>query len=162
MERTVFIRDDWYHVNVENGDIVHVIAKTNIINNTNGMLIVNPDFLVSSTTIADSFGCKRRAVLQDRVKATGDISKPLIYGSILHELFQKALISNDFSDEFLLGSIDELLSQHIQQLYILKEEVSVTKDYLTSKFELLKQWAKLFISVQPKVSRSNASMFTAH
>lgn len=129
-----------------------MIGKTNVIDNASGMLIVNPDFLVSSTTVADSFGCTRRAVLQDRVKATGDISKPLVYGSILHELFQKALASNNFSTEFLRDSIDALLVQHIEQLYILKEEISAAKEYLRSKVELMQHWADLFISVKPKVS----------
>ena len=154
MERTIYLREDWYYVNAETGDIVHVIGKGNVIDNASGMLIVNPDFLVSSTTVADSFGCTRRAVLQDRVKATGDISKPLVYGSILHELFQKALAANDFTDKFLRESIDALLVRHIEQLYILKEEVQIAKEYLRSKVELIQHWANLFISVKPKVGDS--------
>lgn len=152
MERTIYLHEDWYYVNAEAGDIVHVIGQGNIIDNASGMLIVNPDFLVSSTTVADSFCCTRRAVLQDRVKATGDISKPLVYGSILHELFQKALAANDFTHKFLRESIDVLLVQHIEQLYILKEEVPVAKEYLRSRIEMIQYWANLFISVKPKVS----------
>lgn len=149
----MYIREDWYDVIAEKADIVHVIGKPgqSIIDNTSGMLIVNPDFLVSSTTVADSFGCVRRAVLQDRVKATGDISRPLVYGSILHELFQKALASNDFSDKFFHEAIDSLIVQHIEQLYTLREEVPVARDYLKSKVGLIQHWARLFISATPKV-----------
>lgn len=153
--RVIYLRDEWYNVNVENGDVIHVIGKTNIIDRKSGMVIVNPDILISSTTVADSFGCKRRAVLQDRVKATSVISRPLVFGSILHELFQKALVSNDFSDKFLCHAIDLLLLQHIQSLYMLKEEVPVAKDYLKSKVALIQRWAKLFISAIPKVTSGN-------
>lgn len=153
--RAIYLRDEWYNVNAEPGDVVHVIGKTNTIDRASGMIIVNPDILISSTTVADYFGCKRRAVLQDRVKATAVISRPLLYGSILHELFQKALVSNNFSDKFLCDTIDLLLLQHIQSLYMLKEEVPVAKDYLKSKVELIQRWAKLFISAIPKVIYSN-------
>lgn len=154
-ERAIYLRDEWYYVKVENGDVIHVIGKTNTINNASGMIIVNPDILISSTTVADSFGCKRRAVLQDRVKATSVINRPLVYGSILHELLQKALVSNDFSDKFLCDTIDRLLLQHIQSLYMLKEEIPVAKDYLKSKIVLIQHWAKLFISAIPKVTSGN-------
>ena len=152
----VYLRDDWYYVKAEDGDVVHVIGKFDrsncIIDNTNNMLIVNPDFLVSSTTVADSFSCSRRAVLQDRVKAASDISKPLVYGSILHELFQSALAVDDFTNDFFSKSIERLLMQNIEQLYVLKEEIPVAKEYLKSKVGLIQHWANMFVTAKPKVS----------
>lgn len=134
---------------------MHVIGKFDkqrkcIIDNANNMLVIHPDFLVSSTTVADSFGCTRRAVLQDRVKASADISKPLVYGSILHELFQSALAVNDFSTRFFQVAIEKVLVENIEQLFILKEDIPVARDYLKSKVILIQEWANVFVSAVPK------------
>ncbi|CAZ80284.1 unnamed protein product [Tuber melanosporum] len=116
------------------------------------MIILHPDFLVSSTVVADSFSCVRKAVFQDRVKATGDISKPMVYGNILHSLFQIALEANDFSTVFLRKSIDSLVVRYVESLYMLKEPLSVAAEYLCSKIHLIQDWASLFVSKKPKAN----------
>ncbi|KAG0639794.1 DNA replication factor Dna2-domain-containing protein [Tuber brumale] len=116
------------------------------------MIILHPDFLVSSTVVADSFSCVRKAVFQDRVKATGDISKPMVYGNILHSLFQIPLEANDFSTAFLRKSIDSLVVQYVESLYMLKEPLPVATEYLCSKIHLIQDWANLFVSKKPKAN----------
>ena len=123
------------------------------------MVILHPDFLVSSTVVADSFACVRKAVFQDRVKATGDISKPMVYGNILHSLFQIALEANDFSTAFLRRSIDSLVIQYVESLYVLKEQLYVATEYLLSKIHFIQEWAKLFVRKTPKVVHLHISSF---
>lgn len=113
-------------------------------------VVLHPDFLISATTVADTISCLRKSVLQERVKATSDISKPLVYGNILHALFQSALEAHDFSIATLEAFTKKILMDYIQDLFILREEVPVATEYVRSKFGLLQDWAGRFIGAKPK------------
>ncbi|RYO80588.1 hypothetical protein DL766_002212 [Monosporascus sp. MC13-8B] len=114
------------------------------------ILILHPDQLISATVIADSFTCIRRAVLQDRVKATSDKSVPLVYGTLLHEIFQEALTSNKWSLDFLDSVIRSVTTKHVEDLYTIRVSVADAREYLRSKMTELRQWAATFISNYPK------------
>ena len=115
------------------------------------MLILHPDHLISSTVVADSFGCTRRAVLQDRVKATSGSSAPLVYGTILHEIFQAAMLANQWDTEWLHELIENVATKHLEELYTIKLQIPQAVEYLQSKMNELQAWAELFVSSQPKV-----------
>lgn len=114
---------------------------------------MHPDQLVSATVVADSFGCTRRAVLQDRVKATSEASPPLVYGTMLHEIFQEALLANRFDLGYLSELIDKNIEKHIEDLYTIKMGIADAKEHLQSKMTELSYWAKSFVSSQPQVNR---------
>ena len=141
---------------------VHVIGtfvgNRCIVYNNHNMLILHPDHLVSSTVVADSFSCTRRAVLQDRVKATGDAAPPMVYGTILHEIFQTSLVNNRWDTEYLSEVIEDIATKHIEDLYTIKIQVQDATEYLLSKMVELQSWAELFVSSQPKVCRSVKSL----
>lgn len=163
VENTIVLRESWYDTMVTEGDHLHLIGSFDsagqcIVDNARNMIILHPDFLVSCTVVADSFSCTRKAVMQDRVKAAGDITKPMIYGNILHALFQSALEANDFSTAFLSAGIDKLVIGHLESLYILHEQAPVATEYLQSKLGLLQDWAKTFLAVKPKVRDSFSNM----
>ncbi|EHK49853.1 hypothetical protein TRIATDRAFT_234113 [Trichoderma atroviride IMI 206040] len=111
---------------------------------------VSPEKLVSATVVADSFGCTRRAVLQDRVKATSEASPPLVYGTMLHEIFQEALLANRFDLGYLSELIDKNIEKHIEDLYTIKMGIAAAKEHLQSKMTELSYWAKSFVSSQPQ------------
>jgi DNA replication ATP-dependent helicase Dna2 len=152
---TAHLRDDWITTRVDKGDTVNVVGKftdeTCIIDHNSGFLILHPDNLVSSTHVADSFKCIRRAVLQDQIKVTGETSKPLVYGSIIHELFQQAISVMDFSTAHLESIIDALVLQHIEQLYSINIEPTQATTELREKIHLLQSWAELFVAPEPSV-----------
>ncbi len=142
---------------VSKGDYIHIIGRFStsdpcIIDDARNLIILNPDFLISSTVVADAITCVRKAVLQDRVKATGELSRPMVYGNILHALFQSALEANDFSTEYMHKIIDSLVIDNIENLYALREQVPVAIEHLRSKVSFFQSWAKLYVSVRPQVS----------
>ena len=108
---SIRLRDDWCDTPVREGAYVHVIGSFElgccIIDNAHNILILHPDQLISSTVVADSFSCTRRAVLQDRIKASSEPTSPLVYGSMLHEIFQEALMKRNWSHGFLSEIIDK-------------------------------------------------------
>jgi DNA replication ATP-dependent helicase Dna2 len=152
---TLHLRDDWITSPVEVDDTINVISvflsRTCVVDNPTGFLILHPDFLTSSTHVADSFKCLRRAVLQDQIKATGETSRPLVYGSIVHELFQKAISIMDFSTPHLESIIDSLVIRHIEQLYSINITPAEATADLREKIYLLQSWAEVFVSPRPSV-----------
>lgn len=113
------------------------------------MLILHPDHLISATVVADSYGCLRRAVLQDRIKATSRANAPMLYGTLLHELFQEALKANIWDTEFLLTTIDALLPSKFETILEINSTCDEVKEHMTSKLPELQAWARIFVRATP-------------
>ncbi|KAJ6437778.1 DNA replication helicase Dna2 [Purpureocillium lavendulum] len=153
--KTVHLRGSWFDTPAHAESYVHVIGEFSlkgqcIVDDAQNLLILHPDQLVSATVVADSFGCMRRAVLQDRVKATSEATPPLVYGTILHEIFQEALLANQWDMPFLAKLIDRITEKHVEDLYKIKVGIPSAREYLQSKMTELSYWAKAFVSSQPQ------------
>ncbi|KHO11767.1 hypothetical protein MAA_10711 [Metarhizium robertsii ARSEF 23] len=153
--RTVHLRGAWFETPAHTNSYVHVIGSFSargqcIIDDAQNLLILHPDQLISSTVVADSFGCMRRAVLQDRVKATSEASPPLVYGTMLHEIFQEALMANQWDLPFLGCIIDKITENHVEDLYTIKVGLPSAKEHLLSKMTELSYWAKAFVAPKPQ------------
>lgn len=157
--KMVHLRGIWIEAPVTPKAFVHVIGLFDssgkcVIDDDHNILILHPDHLISSTVVADSFGCIRRAVLQDRVKATSDSSAPLVYGTILHEIFQASMVENRWDSEWMSELIEKVIHAHLEDLYTIKVQIPQAVEYLRSKIGELQSWAELFVSSQPNVSLS--------
>jgi DNA replication ATP-dependent helicase Dna2 len=109
------------------------------------MIILHPDHLISSTVVGDSFTCMRRAVLQDRVKATNAVSQPQVYGHILHEIFGYALKLNKWDQQTFREIIDKVLPSYIESLYEIGVRIPDATEYLLGKQSELMGWASVFV-----------------
>jgi len=153
--RTVHLRGDWYDTEAHANAHVHVIGNFDsfgrcVIDNDQNMIILHPDQLISATTLADSFMCMRRAVLQDRVKATSEASAAMVYGTILHEVFQEALMANNWEPGFLGKVVTQTLEKHLEDLYVIKVSMDDARAHVLSKTAEIRAWAKTFVSSQPR------------
>ena len=156
--KTIHLRADWFDTPATQGAFVHVIGAFEasgrcIIDNSQNILILHPDQLMSATVIADSFTCMRRAVLQDRVKATSEKTPPLVYGTLIHEIFQAALMANQWDDAFLYSLIQKVTELHLEDLYTIRVAVPDAQEHIRSKMPELKSWAAAFVTGLPKVCR---------
>lgn len=115
------------------------------------MIVLHPDHLISATVVADSFGCLRRAVLQDRIKATSKANSAMLYGTLLHELFQEALEKNAWDSEFLLATIDSLLPSKFETILEIGSSCEEVKAHLASRLPEMQSWAEIFIRAEPSV-----------
>ncbi|KUI53133.1 DNA replication ATP-dependent helicase/nuclease dna2 [Cytospora mali] len=153
--KTVHLRGDWVDTPAHPKSYVHIIGDFEvngrcIVDNTKNILILHPDQLISATVVADSFSCMRRAVLQDRVKASSEASAPLVYGTLLHEVFQEALMANKWDPTFLDAVIEKAMKKHIEDLYTIKVSFTDAREHLSSKMPELRGWADKFISSYPR------------
>jgi DNA replication ATP-dependent helicase Dna2 len=155
--KAITLRQSWYDTPCTKDSFVHVIgefSKTGqcIIDDHQNMLILHPDHLISATVVADSFGCLRRAVLQDRIKATSRANAPMLYGTLLHELFQEAMKANRWDDKFLMETIDMLLPGKFETILEINATCEQVKEHLRSKLPELQSWAEIFVRANPRVS----------
>lgn len=154
--KAICLRQSWIDTPVTAGSYVHVVGQPKsagqyIIDDLEGLLILHPDYLLSATVVADSFSCTRRAVLQDRVKTTGDTNQAQIYGSILHEVFQEAMKANRWDTEWLISTIETIAARYIEKFFEINVGVRTAANHLKSKITELQTWAELFVTAKPKV-----------
>ncbi|KAI9674760.1 MAG: Tripartite DNA replication factor [Caeruleum heppii] len=159
MGKAIILRQSWFDSPCTTGAYVHLIGSYTpggqcIVDDAQHMLILHPDHLISSTVVADAFECTRRAVLQDRVKATNAANPPQVYGHILHEIFQEAMKANRWDSEWLSQLIESVVARYLESIYEIKLEINQAVEYLKSKMPELQAWAELFVSAKPKPNAS--------
>ena len=169
---SITLRDSWAETTLTKGYVIHVshlpgqgrLKDSDFFSSqqlelnddeSSAFLVVHPDHMLSATTVADSFDCTRKAVLQDRIKATGESSKAMIYGKILHEIFQQALSANKWDNQFLAELVDKTVQAHVEGLWELgMEDVVLATEEIKAKMGELAAWAKVFVASEP----SNSSL----
>ena len=162
----ITLRDSWTATTVSPGDIVYVAHLRQPKPSTapasppgqfevsdtdpSPVIVVHPDHMLSATTVADSFDCIRKAVLQDRIKATGEANKSMVYGKILHETFQQALSANRWDDDFLAELVERTVQNHLEGLWELgMHDTLLAEEEVKTKMGELAAWARIFVAESP-------------
>ncbi|MCJ1387495.1 Tripartite DNA replication factor [Xylographa bjoerkii] len=145
--KVVILRQSWFDSPCTPGSYIHVLGVFDkngqcVVDDTHHILILHPDHLISATVVADSFSCTRRAVLQDRVKATNEANEPQVYGHILHEIFQEAMKANRWDTSWLANTIQVIASRYLETLFEINVDMTNAVDHLTSKVPELQSWAE--------------------
>ncbi|KAG9822438.1 hypothetical protein KCU77_g15965, partial [Aureobasidium melanogenum] len=149
------LRQSWLETHCAPGSYVHVVGRFSktgqiTIDDAENLIIVHPDHLISATVVADSFECIRRAVLQDRVKATSRSSEPSVYGSMLHEIFQEAMKANEWEQDSLNELVGKTVGKYLESLFELgHKDTNKAYEHLKSKMPEMSSWAKVFVKAKP-------------
>jgi DNA replication ATP-dependent helicase Dna2 len=134
---------------------------------SNNLLILHPDTLVSATRASDAHFCRRKAVLQEKVRSSSESSPALVYGNLLHELFQScflamaepsdAKVEDKVKEAFSLhrreAEIDRLLKvpKNIESLFTIHVELDEARNHLREKSVTFAEFANMYIGQLPKV-----------
>uniref|UniRef100_A0A7N8WXX0 DNA replication ATP-dependent helicase/nuclease n=1 Tax=Mastacembelus armatus TaxID=205130 RepID=A0A7N8WXX0_9TELE len=106
------LKDGWELTPVACGDVVHLEGQCDggfwLVDREQGFLVLQPDMLISGTSISSSIRCMRRAVLGNMFKSFGGASKQALNGTMVHEVFQRAATAKDFSLETLSKLANQL------------------------------------------------------
>lgn len=119
-----------------------------LIDDTQNMLILHPDHLMSALAVADSFSCMRKAVLQDRIKVTSESTPPMLYGTMLHEIFQESMKENRWDEDWLRETIGCIVARHIEDLYQTHLNMAQAVNHLEGKIPELQAWARVFVKAK--------------
>ena len=154
--KAIILRQVWIDTPCLPDSYVHLIGDFDrfgqcVVDNTQNLLILHPDYLISSTVVGDSFTCTRKAVLEARVKATSDANQATLYGHLLHEIFQEALKANKWDDDFMASLIEKIATRSLESLFELQIEIPVAVEQLKARAVELQAWAKIYVAAKPKV-----------
>ncbi|KAJ9356882.1 hypothetical protein DTO027B9_3366 [Paecilomyces variotii] len=153
-KHVIHLRESWFDTPCTKGSYVHLIGEFTaagvcVVDNSNNMIILHPDHLISATVVADAISCQRRAVLQDRIKSASDLGKPQVYGNIFHEVFQTALRANRWDLSWLQKTVQDILAGYVDSLYATHTSMSEAFDHVMSKMPDLRAWADIFLRAKP-------------
>jgi DNA replication ATP-dependent helicase Dna2 len=154
IKKAVILRESWFDSPCSKGAYIHLTGNFDaagqcIVDDAHNMIILHPDHLISATVVADSISCQRRAVLQDRIKNSSDISKPQVFGNIFHELFQEAMKVNKWNLSSLRALVEAILVRHVEDLYLIQMSIPEAIEYMMSRVPALKAWAEVFLRTTP-------------
>ena len=90
-------------------------------------------------------------MLQDRVKATTTANQGIVYGHMLHEIFQAALTDNRWDDNYMSTLISKMATKHLEALFEINVEHEIAVSQLRERITDLQAWAEIFVSAKPKV-----------
>jgi hypothetical protein len=141
------VTEDWLQLEFKMGEYIHVTGVvrdfTRIGNETGHLIITCPDLLLSVTNVAEGFECMRRAFLSSRVKGNST-SRAMVYGKLLHELFQMSLKSGDFSQLKIKQNLDFVIENSTMELYSISENEEKVQKSLGENVGLLESWGRVY------------------
>ena len=158
----ITLRQAWLDSPYSVGSYVHLVGEFDrygqcTVDNSQNLLILHPDHLISATVVGDSFTCTRKAILGDRVKATSDGNQATLYGHIIHEIFQEAMKANRWDDEWMISAIEMIATRHLEGLFELNIEFSTALDDVKARMSDFQAWAEIFVAAKP-----NVRLFSSH
>ncbi|CAG9791427.1 unnamed protein product [Diatraea saccharalis] len=165
---TCFIEGIWLDTPLSSRDIVGVIAFRNssgqfCINNSSGLLVLYPDYLMSSTSVVAGVFCKRKAVLQERWRGIDPANAAMTIGIIIHELVQKVLTQNITDVTQIVVEAERIVKESIQLLYdagLTEEEVNNNmKVYISPLGDFMNTYFALKSETAPLMTRGQRDIW---
>ncbi|GAA5836873.1 hypothetical protein JCM9279_007686 [Rhodotorula babjevae] len=158
--RQVLLCDDWVDTPVKAGDIVNLIDLPDLatappdmpvqLTRSVGLLVLHPDILVSSTKVADSSHCTRKAVLQELIRTLGQSSPSLLYGNMLHSLLQSCMTDAKWDDEYRFERIDDIVKDNGGMLWELEMSFDKVRLELRERSKEFEAFADRFAHDKPQ------------
>ncbi|BGP51084.1 DNA replication endonuclease-helicase Dna2 [Rhodotorula kratochvilovae] len=158
--RQVLLCDDWVDAPVKTGDTVNLVDLPDLasspadtplqLTRSSGLLILHPDILVSSTKVADSSHCTRKAVLQELIRTLGQSTPSLLYGNMLHALLQSCMSDNTWDDEYRFARIDDIVKENGGMLWELEVSFDKARMELRERSKEFEAFAERFAGDKPK------------
>uniref|UniRef100_A0A671QYH0 DNA replication ATP-dependent helicase/nuclease n=1 Tax=Sinocyclocheilus anshuiensis TaxID=1608454 RepID=A0A671QYH0_9TELE len=161
---TCILKDGWESTPVAVGDVIHLegrcVSGLWTIDRDSGFLVLLPDLLISGTSIANSIRCMRRGVLGEMFKAFDGGSKQMLNGTIVHDIFQKAAMSSDFSLERIKTFAAEALRNpnYLGQMYSLKLTQADMKQEVEEYLPSLSEWSKHYLHTSPQAGQKQLAL----
>ncbi|XP_076271815.1 DNA replication helicase/nuclease 2 isoform X1 [Rhynchophorus ferrugineus] len=130
------LRDIWFDTKLNIGDTLNITAIKSgednewLVDNHNGILVYEPDFLISATSIANGVFCKRKVVFTEKYRGFDPTNKHMIVGSMVHMLLQDVLIKKIYQLENIKNYASELVKKpnYVADIYACGEPYDTVKE----------------------------------
>eukprot|EP01117_Protostelium_nocturnum_P009246 TRINITY_DN3308_c1_g1_i1.p1 TRINITY_DN3308_c1_g1~~TRINITY_DN3308_c1_g1_i1.p1 ORF type:complete len:1558 (+),score=542.81 TRINITY_DN3308_c1_g1_i1:102-4676(+) len=147
----ITLKGIWVPTAVQKGDTVNIIAPRQPqdrkleVNDSYGLIVLNPDLLVTGTRAADSQTCLRQTILMDNFKVSRP-SVPMVHGNIVHQMFEEAMRMRAFDSEFLKTSLLNAVRDNSESLYAVDQKVQVAYEQLQHKIQFCKEFKEKYMN----------------
>ncbi|XP_050717882.1 DNA replication ATP-dependent helicase/nuclease DNA2-like [Eriocheir sinensis] len=157
VRRTCTLAGMWSDTVIRDGDIIHILLTDPVdnhyhIDNNQGLVVVHPDLLLSSTTVVSGVFCRRRAVLSHWHRET-DSNMVMLVGTLVHELFQEAVVDaakgglGQLTEGKLRTMIDRLVCRRnvFRDLYCLGRTLQALKEEMVGFIPRVQAWCHRYL-----------------
>ncbi len=181
------LKDDWvftdvheggfraYHylflVKTRAGDILNIIGPFHILANgqksitlttLENLLIHHPDTLLTPSLLASAPNCQRKPLVTALVRALSPPTPSLVYGTVLHEVFQSCLQEGRWDAPWIEARVDSALSASFGDLVRASVPLSTAKDEILRRAVGVETFGRRYIGDNPKVLSSTSCSLSAY
>ncbi|KAK0395422.1 hypothetical protein QR680_001273 [Steinernema hermaphroditum] len=118
------------------------------VDDKHGLVIIEPNVLISSTTISQSFYCQRKAVLLERFRGASASNSAMLIGNCVHMLFQSALIEKTvvIDDKWLLDKFYKSILPGVAiQMIGIKMTPESLENEIKPYFKIITEWINQYV-----------------
>ncbi|KAF7299539.1 DNA replication helicase [Mycena chlorophos] len=158
-KRAVSLQDEWARTDVRVGDIVNIVGsfskspsstETISITSSDNFIILNPDLLLTPSTLANSIECRRKSALSGLIRSSSDATPALVWGIILHEVMQACMSADCWDDRWVEAKVDEVVGQHISDIAKISLSVEDARREIHLRAKGLKAFSGKYLGDAPK------------
>ncbi|KAH3743244.1 DNA replication factor Dna2 [Pelomyxa schiedti] len=159
---TIQLEGIWRLSPIENGSVVHVIGGHHsaysviTLQDSEGIIIVHPEILISASLLGATSPCLRQSVLRNTVKNVGTTKASLI-GQISHSIFEEALSSSSFTESTVAKAMDDIIQDNIPSLFAVGLTDQATRSSLLPTIATISKWASTFLPTITHLTKSLGS-----
>ncbi|KAG7095095.1 hypothetical protein E1B28_005882 [Marasmius oreades] len=160
--RSVSLEDHWALTDVRPGDVVNILgdfvpisASSSVtssitVSSKQNNLILHPDTLITSTALSTAAHCRRKALLSGLIRSSTDTTPSLVWGHILHTVFQICLGAKRWDDAWLEQQIDEVVRNNLADLVRIEMSVEMARSQVRARAKGIQTFFERYLSIQPK------------
>ncbi|XP_041378709.1 DNA replication ATP-dependent helicase/nuclease DNA2-like [Gigantopelta aegis] len=163
-EKTCILQDFWADSHVNEGNIVHILGEFNeekkcYISDRSGLIIIHPDTLLSGTSVVSSIHCMRRSVLSEKFKGCDDKNIHMLFGSIIHCLFQQVLKNNVSSETDIMKQTASVmqLSKFLHEMYSQNVSEAVVLEEIKKYVPPLMKWLRMHTALNRETAANSVN-----
>lgn len=154
----------WAQNNISTGTIVHLVNPTYdklkdqfIVNNSAGLLVVEPDSLLTCTLVASSLFCERKTWLNNVFLGQVGTNRAMLVGTLVHEVFQYGLKHRQADIDKLTAYLDELLDDATVMLetYSVELHLKDIRNEAITYISSVKEWIDKYLFSGPRFPLTN-------
>ena len=174
--RYIVLKDDWvftdihegefkachhlFLVKMRTGDVLNIIGSFHNLPNgqqsitlttLENLLIHHPDTLLTPSLLASAPNCQRKPLVTALVRALSPPTPSLVYGTVLHEVFQSCLQERRWDAPWIEARVDSALSASFGELVRASVPLSTAKDEILRRAAGVETFGQRYIGDHPKV-----------
>lgn len=162
---SVNLQGVWARNTFYEGAIIHLVNPLKhkkdecyVIDNQNGLVVIEPDNLYNCTLIASSLFCERKTWLNNVFLGQVGTNKAMLVGTLVHEIFQFGVKNRTTDRVKLISKLDELLDDATIMLEIYSVELHLKdiRDEVLNYIPSVCEWIENYMLTGPMRPLDNA------